>query len=66
MTDKKYNHAFSIAFSLDSDMTVDEWFNHMRTEKGLSELGAHCIRRVQQVIDNKESEAYDLWDSYEH
>ena len=61
----KYNHAFSIAFSLESDLTADEYQQHMRTEKGLSELGAHLIRRAMTVIEDSEFEAYDLWDSYD-
>lgn len=62
---KKYNHAFSIAFSLDSDMTKEEWYKRMDTKEGVMLLGAHCIKRVQQVIEDGEFEAYDLWDSYE-
>lgn len=61
----KYNHAFSIAFSLESDLTADEYQQHMRTKKGLSELGAHLIRRAMTVIEDSEFEAYDLWDSYD-
>lgn len=59
-----YNHAFSIAFSLESDLTADEYHEYMRTKKGLSELGAHLIRRAMTVIEDGEFEAYDLWDSY--
>ena len=66
MKNKKYNHAFSIAFSLDSDMTDEEWYKYMETKKGLSELGAHLIRRIQQVIEDKEAEAYDIHDTYEN
>ena len=61
----KYNHAFSIAFSLESDLTADEYHKYMRTKKGLSELGAHLIRRAMTVIEESEFEAYDLWDSYD-
>ena len=60
----KYNHAFSIAFSLESDLNADEYQEYMRTKKGLSELGAHLIRRAMTVIEESEFEAYDLWDSY--
>ena len=61
----KYNHAFSIAFSLESELTADEYYEYMQTKKGLSELGAHLIRRAMTVIEDGEFEAYDLWDSYD-
>ena len=61
----KYNHAFTIAFSLESELTVDEYHEYMQTKKGLSELGAHLIRRAMTVIETGDSEAYDLWDSYD-
>ena len=66
MSEKKYNHAFTIAFSLDTDLSEDEWYKYMQTKKGLSELAAHCIRRVMQVVEDKEIEAYDLCDTYEN
>ena len=62
----KYNHAFSIAFSLDTDLTADQWTERMDTREGISELCAHLIRRIQQVIKDAEVDAFDLWDSYEH
>jgi len=66
MTDKKYNHAFSIAFSIDSNLSTEEWLSRMGTPQGLNELAGHLIKRAQQVIKHEEYEAYDLWDSYEH
>ena len=66
MSEKKYNHAFTIAFSLDTDLSEDEWYEHMQTKEGLSELGAHCIKRVMQVVEDREIEAYDLCDTYEN
>jgi hypothetical protein len=59
-----YNHAFSIAFSLESDLTADEYQEYMRTKKGLSELGAHLIRRAMSVVQDGDVDAYDLWDTY--
>ncbi len=61
----KYNHAFTISFSLESGLTADEYRIYMRSKKGLSELGAHLIRRAMTVIEDGEFEAYDLWDSYD-
>ena len=66
MSDKKYNHAFTIAFSLNSDLSEDEYYKHMQTSKGLAELTGHLIHRAMRVLENKETEAYDLCDSYEH
>ena len=66
MSDKKYNHAFSIAWSVDTDLTDEEWHEKMDTKAGISELCAHLIKRIQQVIKDVEVEAIDLWDSYEH
>ena len=66
MSDKKYNHAFTIAFSLDSDLSDNEYYEYMQTSKGLSELTGYLIHRAMHVLEKKETEAYDLWDSYEH
>ena len=66
MSDKKYNHAFTIAFSIDTDLNEDQYYHYMRTKKGLSELTGHLIHRAMQVLQDKETEAYDLCDSYEH
>lgn len=63
---KKYNHAFTIAFSIDSDMPKEEWYKKMGTKEGIMLLGAHCIKRVQDVINTGEVEAFDLWDSCEN
>ena len=66
MSDKKYNHAFTVAFSIDSNLSEEEWYKHMQTKKGLSVLAAHCINRVMHIVQDKEIEAFDLCDSYEH
>ena len=66
MSDKKYNHAFTIAFSLDSDMNENEYCEYMHTLKGLSELTGHLIHRAMHVLEGQETEAFDLCDSYEH
>ncbi len=66
MSDKKYNHAFTIAFSLDSDMNESEYYEYMQTSPGLAELTGHLIHRAMRVLEGKETEAYDLCDSYEH
>ena len=66
MSDKKHNHAFTIAFSLDSDLSENEYYKYMQTSKGLAELTGHLIQRAMRVLEDKETEAYDLCDSYEH
>ena len=66
MSDKKYNHAFTLSFSLDSDLTTEEYYKFMGTKKGIAEMTGHLIRRAMHVLDSQEIEAYDLWDSYEH
>ncbi len=66
MKDKKYNHAFSIAWSVDTDLTDEEWEEKLQTKAGISEVCGHLIKRIQQVIKDVEGEAIDLWDSYEH
>ena len=62
----RYNHAFSVGFSLDTDMTQAEYLEHMRTRKGLSELAAAVIRRALKIVEDTEVEAYDMFDSYEY
>ena len=64
--DKKYNHAFSIAWSVDTDLTEKEWEEKLQTKTGISEVCGHLIKRIQQVIKDVDGEAIDLWDSYEH
>ena len=66
MTDKKYNHAFSIAWSFDSDLSREEWLDRIDTTDGIAEACAHLIKRIQQVIKDGEGESIDLWDSYEN
>ena len=66
MKDKKYNHAFSIAWSLDSQYSPEEWEKRLATKEGISEACAHLIKRVQQVIKDTDHEAIELWDSYEN
>ena len=63
---KKYNHAFTISFSIDTDLNAVEFHKHMQTGNGLSELTGYLIKRAQYVLEQKETEAYDLWDSYEN
>ena len=66
MKDKKYNHAFSIGWSIDTDLTRAEWEERLDTKEGISEACAHLIKRIQQVISDIEVDAIDIWDSYEH
>lgn len=66
MTEKKHNHAFTIAFSLNSDLSADEYCEFMRTKRGLSELAGHLIHRAMKVLESGEREAYELFDSYEN
>ena len=62
----KYNHAFTLGFSLDTDMTEPEYIAYMQTKKGLSELAAAVIRRALRIVEDKEVEAYDIFDSYQN
>ena len=66
MTDKKYNHAFSIAWSIDTDLTKEQWEASLDTREGISEACAHLLRRINQVIKDCEVDAFEIWDSYEH
>ena len=63
---KKFNHAFTVAFSLDTNMSRHEYCEFMETKKGLAELAGHMIHRAMQILEDEEYEAYELWDSYEH
>ena len=63
---KRYNHAFTIAWSFDSDLSREEWESRIDTKEGISEACAHLLRRINQVIQDGEVDAFDLWDSYEH
>jgi hypothetical protein len=66
MSDKKYNHAFTIAWSIDSDLTKEEWQDKLDTREGISEACAYLLKRINQVIEDREVDAFDLWDSYEN
>lgn len=66
MSDKKYNHAFTIAWSFDSDYSKEEWDKRIETREGISEACAYLLRRIDQVIKDRECDAFDLWDSYEN
>ena len=63
---KKYNHAFTISWSFDSDLTKEEWESRIDTKEGISEACAHLLKRIQQVIRDRDVDAFDLWDSYEN
>lgn len=63
---KKYNHALSISFSVETDSDVEAMLDFIGTTDGLSFVAGHCIKRLQQVLENKESEAFDIWDTYEN
>ena len=65
-TNKKYNHAFSIGWSFDSELSKEEWEDRIDTQEGIMEACAHLIKRIQRVIEDRESDAFDIWDSYEH
>ena len=65
MKNKKYNHAFSIAWSIDSELTKEQWEARLDTREGISEACAHLLRRINQVIKDSETDAFDIWDSYE-
>ena len=61
----RYNHAFSVGFSFDTDLSYEEYLEYMQTKKGLAELTGNLIKRAMQVLEDNETEAYDLWDTYE-
>ena len=65
MIEKKYNHAFSIGWSFDSQYSPEEYLTRLETKEGISEACAHLIKRIQQVINDCDYEAIDLWDTYE-
>ena len=66
LSDKKYNHAFSIAWSFNSEHSKEEWEGRIETREGISEACAHLIKRLQRVIRDVDHEAIELWDSYEN
>ena len=66
MTGKKYNHAMSISWSIDSDLTKEEWEAKLDTSEGIMEACAHLLKRINQVIKDTEVDAFDIWDSYEN
>ena len=63
---KKYNHALSIAWSIDSDLTKEQWEDKLDTQEGIMEACAHLLKRIDQVIKDKEVDAFDIWSTYEH
>ena len=66
MTQKKYNHAFTISWSFDSDYSKKEWEDRIDTQEGIMEACAHLFKRINQVMKDREVDAFDLWDSYEN
>lgn len=65
MSKKKYNHAFTISWSFNSQYTQEEWLDRIDTKEGISEACAYLLKRINQVIEDRDSDAFDLWDSYE-
>lgn len=61
----RYNHAFSVSFSFDTDLSYEEYLEYMQTKKGLAELTGNVIHRAMRILEDNETEAYDLWDTYE-
>ena len=66
MTEKRFNHAFSIGWSFNTNLTKEQWEARLETKEGISEACAHLLKRIQQVIRDNETDAFDIWDSYEH
>lgn len=66
MTEKRFNHAFTISWSFDSDHSQDEWLDKIETREGISEACAHLLKRINQVIEDREVDAFDLWDTHEN
>ena len=66
MTEKRFNHAFSIAWSIDTNLTQEQWEARLETKEGISEACAHLLKRINQVIEDIECDAFDIWDSYEY
>ena len=66
MTEKRFNHAFSIGWSIDTDLTKEEWEARLETKEGISEVCAHLLKRINRVIEAIETDAFDIWDSYEN
>ncbi len=66
MTEKRFNHALSIGWSFDTNLTKEQWEERLETKEGISEACAHLLRRIQQVIRDNETDAFDIWDSYEY
>ena len=66
MTEKRFNHAFSIGWSIDTDLTKEEWEARLETKEGLSEVCAHQLKRINRVLEDIETDAFDIWDSYEN
>ena len=66
MEEKKYNHAFTISWSFNSDYSSEEWANRIETKEGITEACAYLMKRINQVIKDREVDAFDLWDSYEN
>ena len=65
MTKNKYNHAFTISWSFESPYSSEEWEDRLDTREGISEACAYLLRRIDQVIKDRDVDAFDLWDSYE-
>jgi len=66
VTQKKYNHAFTISWSFNSDYSKEEWEDRIDTQEGIMEACAHLFKRINQVMKDREVDAFDLWDSYEN
>jgi len=63
---KKYNHAFTISWSFDSDHSREEWEGRIDTQEGIMEACGHLFKRINQVMKDRDVDAFDIWDSYEN
>jgi hypothetical protein len=63
---KKYNHAFTISWSFDSDHSREEWEGRIDTQEVITEACAYLFKRINQVMKDRDVDAFDIWDSYEN
>jgi hypothetical protein len=64
----KYNHMFSMCFTIDTDVSIEE-FEEDPTKISVTDLKAAMLRRVEDVTRGHAPEVYeaiDFRDTYDH
>lgn len=62
MSSPKYNHAITLAFALDTDLTEGE----LLEASSLHVVIAAARKRLDQIEQDKEISSFEIYDTYEN